>query len=179
MLRTSTPRRRLGCPWRPSCLATSIPLSTRTRRAPRAAAATGAGKPSPKRSRRPAAQPAGVPLAQIIPSWRLALEEADKSKRTLEAYIGSANDLPAYLIEHDLPTDTEGVENTHIRAFLKAEIDRTSGVSAHKKYRALARLWKWIIAEGDREHADGDRTQSTYLDRGRVADGRKDQHRRS
>ncbi|MEU4720711.1 hypothetical protein AB0G06_13855 [Nonomuraea dietziae] len=49
-------------------LAETIPPSTRTRRAPRAAAATGAGKPSPKRSRRPAAQPARVPLAQIIPS---------------------------------------------------------------------------------------------------------------
>ncbi|WP_433220442.1 tyrosine-type recombinase/integrase [Microtetraspora malaysiensis] len=86
----------------------------------------------------------------MIKSWRLALEEANKSPRTVEAYIGSAETLLRYLREHDLPLDTEGVEAAHIRACLKAELDRTSPVSAHKIYRGLNVFWKWVAAEGER-----------------------------
>lgn len=127
-----------------------IPLSGRTRRAPRITTDRAAGKPASKTSRPTAIEPAGVPLEQILSSWNLALEEAGKSERTIEAYVGSASNLLAYLTQHGLPTDTEGVTNVHIRAFLKAELDRTSGVSAHKKYRALNVFWKWVIAEEER-----------------------------
>ncbi|MFF3671718.1 tyrosine-type recombinase/integrase [Microtetraspora malaysiensis] len=121
-----------------------ISLADRTRRS---------ATPRARRQPRPRPQPVapmGAPLAAIVESWRLALEEANKSPRTIEAYIGAAETLLRYLRGHDLPLDTEGVQAAHIRACLKAELDRTSPVSAHKVYRGLSVFWKWIAAEGER-----------------------------
>ncbi|MEU9888691.1 tyrosine-type recombinase/integrase [Sphaerisporangium sp. NPDC051011] len=110
---------------------------------------------SPPAAQRPRARPkpvtpGGAPLATLIESWRLALEEANKSPRTIEAYVGSAHALLGYLRDHDLPVHAEGVEAAHVRACLKAELDRTSPVSAHKVYRALNVFWKWIADERER-----------------------------
>lgn len=97
---------------------------------------------------------AGAPLADLAVSFELGLEERGLSDRTVEAYQRTLSQFTAYLAEHELPADTEGVEAPHIRAFLVAETARTSAASAHLHYRNLRVLFKWLVMEGERTGPD-------------------------
>lgn len=96
----------------------------------------------------------GAPLATLASSFELSLEERGLSERTVEAYQRTLTQFTAYLAEHKLPADAEGVDAPHIRAFLVAETARTSAVSAHQHYRNLRVLFKWMVKEGERTGAD-------------------------
>lgn len=96
----------------------------------------------------------GVPIATLLPSWQLSLAERGLSDRTQEVYARTGTQFTRYLADQGLPTDTEGVDAPHIRAFLAAEAERTSAVSAHQHYRNLNVLFKWLIREGERQALD-------------------------
>jgi site-specific recombinase XerD len=96
----------------------------------------------------------GAPLADLLPSWELSLAERQLSKRTIEVYQRTGHQLVAFLAEHGLPADTEGIDAPHLRAFLAAEATRTSAISAHQHYRNLRVLFKWLIREDERENPD-------------------------
>ncbi len=97
---------------------------------------------------------AGAPLTALAASFELGLEERGLSERTVEAYQRTLTQFTAYLAEHELPADTEGIDAPHVRAFLAAETARTSAVSAHQHYRNLRVLFKWLVKEGERTGAD-------------------------
>ena len=97
--------------------------------------------------RRPSA---GPPLADLIDSWQLSLEAAQKSPRTITAYTGTAKRLAAWLAKQEHPADTEQVDAPHIRAWLKAEAERTSAVSALHQYRNVRVFFGWLEKEGER-----------------------------
>lgn len=94
--------------------------------------------------------PAGVPLASLLPSWELSLQEANRSPKTIASYKGTADRFIRYLKDNDLPDDTERVDAPHLRAFLLAESERTSPVSAAVHYRNLRVLFGWLEREGER-----------------------------
>ena len=52
-------------------------------------------------------------LSALMPSWKLALDAAGKSPKTISSYLDSAKRLEAYLTTEGLPLEPEG-----IRAFL-------------------------------------------------------------
>lgn len=93
-------------------------------------------------------------IADLLPSWQLSLGERDLSPKTREVYARTGTAFLAYLEEHGLPADTEGVDAPHIRAFLAAEAARTSAVSAHQHYRNLRVLFKWMAKENERKAPD-------------------------
>lgn len=93
---------------------------------------------------------AGVPLASLLPSWELSLQEANKSPKTVLSYLGTAGRLVRYLKDNGMPDDTERVDAAHLRAFLLAEAERTSPVSAAVHYRNLRVLFGWLEREGER-----------------------------
>jgi site-specific recombinase XerD len=92
----------------------------------------------------------GASLAALLPSWELSLQEANKSPKTITSYLGSGQRLISYLRDHGMPGDTEGIDAPHLRAFLKAEMDRTSAVSARVHYRNLRVLFGWLEREEER-----------------------------
>lgn len=96
----------------------------------------------------------GGSLPALLPSWELSMAERNLSDRTIEVYQRTGQQFVAYLKDHGLPTDTEGVDAPHIRAFLAAETERTSAVSAHQHYRNLRVLFRWLAKEGEREAAN-------------------------
>jgi hypothetical protein len=55
-------------------------------------------------------------LSALLPSWKLALDAAGKSPKTISSYLDSAKRLEAYLTTEGLPLEPEG-----IRAFLVTE----------------------------------------------------------
>ena len=97
----------------------------------------------------PAKRP-GAPLAALLPSWELTLSERDLSTRTIEIYQRTGSQFTAWLAAQGLPGDTEGIDAPHIRAFLAAETERTSAISAHQHYRNLRVLFRWLAKEGER-----------------------------
>lgn len=92
-------------------------------------------------------------LAALLPSWQLSLEDPGRnlSDRTVEVYMRTGAQFTRYLAEHGLPADAESIDAPHIRAFLAAEVERTSAVSAHQHFRNLRVLFKWLAREGERE----------------------------
>jgi hypothetical protein len=52
----------------------------------------------------------------LLPSWRLALDAANKSPKTITSYLDSVKRLEAYLTDHELQ-----LEAASIRGFLAAE----------------------------------------------------------
>jgi site-specific recombinase XerD len=83
-------------------------------------------------------------LSALLPSWKLALDAAGKSPKTISSYLDSAKRLEAYLTSAGLPLEPEG-----IRAFLVAERGRTTPASAAKHYRNLRVYFHWLLTEGE------------------------------
>jgi site-specific recombinase XerD len=85
-----------------------------------------------------------------VPSWELSLQAANKSPKTIVSYLGSVRSLVSFLDAQGLPADSEGVEARHVQAFLLAELERTSAVSAQIHYRNLRVFFGWLGREGER-----------------------------
>ena len=79
---------------------------------------------------------AGAPVAALLPSWDLSLAERDLSPKTREVYLCIGGPLVAWLQGQGLPADSSGTDPPRLRAFLAAETERTSAVSAHQHYAA-------------------------------------------
>jgi integrase/recombinase XerD len=88
-------------------------------------------------------------MSDLLPSWELALDSANKSPNTITSYTASVRSLGKYLREHSMPDDLGGVEPQHIRAFLRDERDRTSAATAQRHYRSLDVWFAWLEAEGE------------------------------
>jgi site-specific recombinase XerD len=95
---------------------------------------------------------AGPPLTAFVTSWQLALEAATKSPRTIRSYLDSVKALHAFLTAQRLPSDVEGVDADHLRAFLLAEEQRTSPVSAAVHFRNLRVFFGWLASEEERSN---------------------------
>lgn len=94
----------------------------------------------------------GPPLTTFVTSWQLALEAAAKSKRTVRSYTDSVKALHAFLVAQSMPADVESADAEHIRAFLLAEEQRTSAVSAAVHFRNLRVFFGWLASEEERSN---------------------------
>jgi site-specific recombinase XerD len=95
---------------------------------------------------------AGPPLTAFVTSWQLALEAAAKSPRTIRSYLDSVRALHAFLTAQGMPSDVEGVEAGHLRAFLLSEERRTSATSAAVHFRNLRVFFGWLAGEEERSN---------------------------
>ncbi|HEY6279516.1 MAG TPA: tyrosine-type recombinase/integrase [Streptosporangiaceae bacterium] len=96
----------------------------------------------------------GAPLAALLPSWELSLDERGLSPKTIEVYLRTGQQFTGWLAGRGFPAGTEDVDAAHIRAFLAAETGRTSAISAHQHFRNLRVLFRWLAKEGERETPD-------------------------
>jgi site-specific recombinase XerD len=92
----------------------------------------------------------GAPIADLASSWSLSLQAAEKSPKTITSYTGTIAKLATWLEENGRPADAERVDAPDLQAFLKAEIDRTSAVSAAVHYRNIRVFFGWLAREGER-----------------------------
>jgi site-specific recombinase XerD len=91
-----------------------------------------------------------VSLSALLPSWKLHLESAGKSGKTITSYIGSVRKLSAYLAASGCVDDIQLTGAQEVRAFLVSERDRTSAPSAAVHYRNLRVYFGWLIRERER-----------------------------
>ena len=96
------------------------------------------------------ARPTGVgELSALQPSWRLHLEAANLSPRTIRAYTDDAALFVTFLARQGMPTAARSIHREHVEAFIAAELERTAPSSAATRYRSLQQLFGWLDEEGE------------------------------
>lgn len=94
--------------------------------------------------------PRGAQLSELAQSWKLSLDAAGKSPRTVTSYLATLHKLSAFLEKEGRPGDAEHVDASDLHAFLKHEIGRTSAVSAALQFRNMRVFFNWLESEGER-----------------------------
>src|SRR5260221_1140943 len=88
-------------------------------------------------------------LSGLLGSWRLHLEAANLSRRTIRACTDDGALFAAFLADKGMPTVAGNIRREHIEAFIAAELDRTAPASAARRYRSLQQLFTWLDEEGE------------------------------
>src|SRR4030095_1489113 len=101
--------------------------------------------PAPDRSRR---LPRGH-LLTLNTSFRLTLEQEDKSPRTVEAYTDAVRLLAAYCQATGQPLLARELTRDHIRAFIVDQLAQWKPATAHQRYRSLHTFFNWATEEGE------------------------------
>ena len=116
---------------------------------------------------RPPKQDRSPRVRDLLDSWALALESANRSNGTIVSYMATGRLFSTYLQHHDMPDRVQGVAAEHVRRFLSAVLNGcqdddelpcdcgtvpTSPGNADKHYRNLKAYFNWLLKEGERQH---------------------------
>jgi site-specific recombinase XerD len=88
-------------------------------------------------------------LAALVPAWKLSLRAANKSPKTIKAYLEAGTQLHAYLAAQGMPTNVPAIRREHVEAFIVELTTTKSASTAATRYRALQQLWRWLLEEGE------------------------------
>jgi integrase len=88
-------------------------------------------------------------LTVLLASWRLHLEAANLSPRTVRGYTDDGAMFAAFLASKGMPTAVAAIKREHVEAFIVAELERTSPSSAATRYRSLQQFFRWLDEEGE------------------------------
>jgi integrase len=88
-------------------------------------------------------------LTVLLASWRLHLEAANLSPRTVRGYTDDGAMFAAFLAGKGMPTAVAAIKREHVEAFIVAELERTSPSSAATRYRSLQQFFRWLDEEGE------------------------------
>jgi site-specific recombinase XerD len=88
-------------------------------------------------------------LTVLLTSWRLHLEAANLSARTVRAYTDDAALFGRFLADKGMPTSAASIRREHVEAFIVSELERTAPSSAATRYRSLQQFFRWLVDEGE------------------------------
>jgi site-specific recombinase XerD len=88
-------------------------------------------------------------ITVLLPSWRLQLEAANLSPRTIRAYTDDGALFAAFLAAKGMPTTAASIRREHVEAFIASELEWTAPSSAATRYRSLQQLFNWLDEEGE------------------------------
>jgi site-specific recombinase XerD len=88
-------------------------------------------------------------ITVLLPSWRLHLEAANLSPRTIRAYTDDGALFAKFLVGKGMPTTVASIRREHVEAFIASELERTAPSSAATRYRSLQQLFNWLDDEGE------------------------------
>jgi site-specific recombinase XerD len=88
-------------------------------------------------------------LTVLLTSWRIHLEAANLSAKTIRGYTDDAALFARFLAKQGMPTDVASIRREHVEAFIVSELQRTAPASAATRYRSLQRLFAWLDEEGE------------------------------
>src|SRR5258708_35786497 len=90
-------------------------------------------------------------LTVLLTSWRIHLEAANLSAKTIRRYTEDAALLARFLADRGMPTSAGGIRREHVEAFVASELDRTSPSAAATRYRTVQQFFRWLVEEGEVE----------------------------
>jgi site-specific recombinase XerD len=88
-------------------------------------------------------------LEVLAPSFRLSLEAANKSPRTVRCYLEALQQFTQFLRSRGMPTTAGAVRREHVEAFIADQLGRWKPATANNRYRALQAFWRWACEEGE------------------------------
>lgn len=88
-------------------------------------------------------------LPALIPSWRLSLQAANKSPRTVQSYVESADQFVAFLSTRGMPLTPDTIAREHVEAWISHLLDHWKPATAAVRFRSLQQLFKWLEDEGE------------------------------
>lgn len=88
-------------------------------------------------------------LTSLAGSWRLHLNAANLSPRTIDNYMLAANQLAGFLTQTGMPTAADSIHREHVEAFIVDVTARRTASTAATRYRGLQQLFKWLHEEGE------------------------------
>ena len=88
-------------------------------------------------------------LGVLIPSWRRSLRATNRSPRTVETYVASADQLAAFLAERGMPTEVAKITREHVESYVVDLLAKRKPTTVSVRYRALQQFFKWAEGEGE------------------------------
>jgi hypothetical protein len=77
-------------------------------------------------------------LAAMVSSWRIHLEAANLSPKTIRTYLDAVRQFDDHLKAKGMPRAVDAIAPEHVESFLVAVRDRTSASTASTRYRAYS-----------------------------------------
>jgi site-specific recombinase XerD len=91
----------------------------------------------------------GTSIETLATSWKLSLRSRRRSPKTVRSYLESLEQLRAFLVAQDMPTDVDKVEKYHVESFIVDVQDHRAPATAAVRYRSLQQFFKWAVAEDE------------------------------
>lgn len=89
-------------------------------------------------------------LGVLIESWELSLRAANRSERTRQQYLETAQQFLAFLVERGMPTRVSGITREHIETYQADLFERGRKASTvGTRYKGLKVLFSWLEEEGE------------------------------
>jgi site-specific recombinase XerD len=88
-----------------------------------------------------------------VPAWIRSLRAENKSPKTIETYGEGARLFLAFLARQHMPTEASEITREHVDSFIADLLARFKPATASNRYRALARLFDFLVEEGELEHS--------------------------
>ena len=91
----------------------------------------------------------GLPVEDLVASWKRSLRQRNLAARTIETYIDSGHQLAEWLASEQRITDVDDVTRDHVSDFVTHLIETRSASTASVRFRALQQLFSWLEDEGE------------------------------
>jgi len=80
-------------------------------------------------------------------SFKRSLLAANRSPRTIEAYLTAAEQFGQFLVDEGMPTEVTRIRREHVEAWIAQLLERWKPATANNRYRALQSFFKWLREE--------------------------------
>lgn len=92
-------------------------------------------------------------IGGLARSWRLSLEAANKSARTIEQYLESLRLFERHLAATGTTTDVDRLRREDVEGFLAQILSRSKASTAATRYKCLRLFFAWAVDEEEIERS--------------------------
>jgi site-specific recombinase XerD len=92
-------------------------------------------------------------IEAMTTSWVRHLRALNRSPRTIQSYVESAERLAQFLARVGMPTDVASITREHVESFLQEQLERHRPATAALRFRSLQQLFRWLEEEGEIAHS--------------------------
>src|SRR5918912_1514645 len=82
-------------------------------------------------------------------SFRRSLLAANKSPKTIKAYLDAVNLFAAFLAEKGMPCSVSAISREHVESFLADQLARWRPATAATRHKSLRVFFNWLVEEGE------------------------------
>lgn len=88
-------------------------------------------------------------IAILAKSWERSLRAANKSPKTLEAYLGAVSQFDLFRNARNMPDSATGIHREHVEEFINDQLARWKPTTAANRFGGLQQFFKWLVEEGE------------------------------